>query len=212
MGALVQHEHERWSYQYVVLWNSRLNSPGTQGFLLMYFIRKANMIFDNSFKMTFETLLALNYPPQPLILVVRRAFIGNEIVDSSYVVGAAPVQLHHHSRLTPDFNGLGKDNCKTRRETYKCLDLVPLILEVWRYIILRCIRWFCISGLVCIPISGQLSAIDQRTSETAPHGMVIYVRYTIGYWHDTDILRRTKLNCHLILIYMSILREIISAW
>ena len=35
-------------------------------------------------------------------------------------------------RWGPGFNGLGKDNCKTRRETF--WDLVWLILEVWRYI------------------------------------------------------------------------------
>ena len=46
----------------------------------------------------------------------------------------------------------------------------------------------------------------------APQGMVIYVRYTTGYWHDTDILGRMKLNCHLILMYMSIMWEIMRAW
>ena len=36
--------------------------------------------------------------------------------------------------LTPGFNGLGKDNCMTRQETFKLWDLVFLILEVWWYI------------------------------------------------------------------------------
>ena len=37
--------------------------------------------------------------------------------------------------LIHGFNRLGKDNCKTRRETFKFWDLVPLILEIyiWRY-------------------------------------------------------------------------------
>ena len=35
--------------------------------------------------------------------------------------------------LTPGFNGLGRDNCKMRRETSKCWDLVCIILEVWLY-------------------------------------------------------------------------------
>ena len=35
--------------------------------------------------------------------------------------------------LTPGFNGLGKDICKTKRETLKFWDLVWLILEVWQY-------------------------------------------------------------------------------
>ena len=36
--------------------------------------------------------------------------------------------------LTPGFNGLGKDNCKTRLETFVFWDWVRLILETWRYI------------------------------------------------------------------------------
>ena len=32
--------------------------------------------------------------------------------------------------LTPGFNGLGKDNCKTRRETFKIWYLVWLILKI----------------------------------------------------------------------------------
>ena len=35
--------------------------------------------------------------------------------------------------LTPGFNRLRKDNCKTRQETFKFWDLVPLILETLRY-------------------------------------------------------------------------------
>ena len=35
--------------------------------------------------------------------------------------------------FTPGFNGLGKDNYKMRRETFKLWDLVHLILETFRY-------------------------------------------------------------------------------
>ena len=38
--------------------------------------------------------------------------------------------------LTPGFNGLGKDNYKTRRETSNFGDLLCLILEVWWYRVL----------------------------------------------------------------------------
>ena len=38
--------------------------------------------------------------------------------------------------LTPDFNTLRKDNCKTRRKTFRLWDLARLILESWRYIYL----------------------------------------------------------------------------
>ena len=34
--------------------------------------------------------------------------------------------------LTLGFNGLGKDNCKSKREAFKFCELVRLILEVWR--------------------------------------------------------------------------------
>ena len=33
---------------------------------------------------------------------------------------------------TPGFNGLGKDNCNMRRDTFMFWDLVHLILEVWQ--------------------------------------------------------------------------------
>ena len=36
--------------------------------------------------------------------------------------------------LTPDFIRLGKDKCKTRRETFKFGDLVRFILEILRYL------------------------------------------------------------------------------
>ena len=37
--------------------------------------------------------------------------------------------------LTPDFNGLGKDSYKMRREAFKSWDLVRLILETLRYFV-----------------------------------------------------------------------------
>ena len=59
------------------------------------------------------------------------AFIGNMIVDHADIVGALPVGAipTTSSFSTPGFNGLGKDNYNTRRETLKFCDLVPLILE-----------------------------------------------------------------------------------
>ena len=50
------------------------------------------------------------------------------------------------SAVTHGFSGLGKVNRKTRRETFKVLDLLRFILEVWRYII--CVLWLdCLSHL-----------------------------------------------------------------
>ena len=50
--------------------------------------------------------------------------MGYTLVDHSDVVSLD---------LTPGFNGVGKDNCKTRRETFTFGDLGPRIIEIWRY-------------------------------------------------------------------------------
>ena len=42
--------------------------------------------------------------------------------------------------LTPGFNGMCKDNCQMRRETFKFWDLVWLILEVWQYFLWQCLQ------------------------------------------------------------------------
>ena len=60
---------------------------------------------------------------------IRRTLIGNEIVDhcrrcSNYIFIVDSI---------PDFNGLGKDKCKTRQETVKVEYSVRLILDIWRY-------------------------------------------------------------------------------
>ena len=65
---------------------------------------------------------------------ISRTLVCNKIVDHSDVVGAAPVGAAPttSSYLTPGFNGLGKDNCKTTQETFKFWDLERLIKEVLR--------------------------------------------------------------------------------
>ena len=64
--------------------------------------------------------------------------VGNPIVDHSGVVGASPVWHCSNYIFIPDltygFNGLGKDNCKMRWETFGFWNLMHLILEVWQYI------------------------------------------------------------------------------
>ena len=59
---------------------------------------------------------------------IRGNVAGNKILDHSDVVGVLPVS----AAPTPSFCGLVKDNCKTRWETFKFLDFVFLILEVWQ--------------------------------------------------------------------------------
>ena len=46
---------------------------------------------------------------------------------------SALLQLHHHSRLNI-FKGFGKDSRNTVRESFKCWDLLRLILDTWRYV------------------------------------------------------------------------------
>ena len=69
---------------------------------------------------------------------IRRALVGNKIVDHSDVIGASPVgaapTTSSFSTSTPGFIGLSKDICKVRRETFKFGDLVWLILEILRYV------------------------------------------------------------------------------
>ena len=69
---------------------------------------------------------------------ISRTLVGNKIVDNSDVVGASPVgaapTTSSFLTLTPGFNGLGKDHCKRRQETFKFWDLVRLILEVLRFL------------------------------------------------------------------------------
>ena len=57
---------------------------------------------------------------------ISYTLVGNEIVDHSNVANYIFIL-----DLTPGFNGLGKDNCKMRWETFKFGDWVCLILEVW---------------------------------------------------------------------------------
>ena len=61
---------------------------------------------------------------------ISRTSVGNKIVDHSDVVGQALLQLHLNSRLNTS-NALDKDNCKTRRETFKFWDLVCFIYPAY---------------------------------------------------------------------------------
>ena len=59
--------------------------------------------------------------------------LGNKPVEHSDVVGASPANYIFILDLTSGFFGLGKDNCRTIRETFMFWDTVRLMLEVWRY-------------------------------------------------------------------------------
>ena len=69
--------------------------------------------------------------------------------------------------LTPDFNGLGKDNCKMRRKTLKFWDLVCLILDVWwhfvGYTVYNLCNYDCISNIT------NMSGILVLQKDISPH-------------------------------------------
>ena len=64
---------------------------------------------------------------------IRRALVGNKIVDHSDVVGACRRCSNYIFilNLTHSFNILHEDNCKTRWEIFKFWELVHLVLEIW---------------------------------------------------------------------------------
>ena len=62
---------------------------------------------------------------------IRHTLVGNIIVDNRRSWSIACRRCSNYIfiiNLTPGFNGLGKDNCKTRWETLKFWNLVCLIL------------------------------------------------------------------------------------
>ena len=72
---------------------------------------------------------------------IRFNLAGNKTVDHSDVVRASPVGAAPTTSSfskTPGFNGLNRDNGKTRRESFKFWGLVRLILEILRYLKILC--------------------------------------------------------------------------
>ena len=64
---------------------------------------------------------------------IRCTLVGNNFFTSQMKLEhrlLALLQPHLHSRLKPGFNGLGKENCKTRLETVKFLDSVSYIRDL----------------------------------------------------------------------------------
>ena len=79
-----------------ILWCRDLNITG---FLYQYCFQGSN----NQHRPTFD---------------IRRTLVGNRIIDHSDVIFIL--------NLTPGFDGLGKDNCKARREIFKFWHLVDV--------------------------------------------------------------------------------------
>ena len=65
--------------------------------------------------------------------------------------------------FTLGFNKLRKDNCMTRRETFKVLDLVRLLKEIWRYASFQKLRhsriWNSLSRKTIIPPFRSVSTV-----------------------------------------------------
>ena len=60
---------------------------------------------------------------------ISHTLVGSKIVHHAAVVGALPIAAAPttSSFSTPGFNGLGKNNCKMRQETFKFWDFVSYI-------------------------------------------------------------------------------------
>ena len=109
--------------------------------------------------------------------------------------------------LTPGFNGLLKDNCKKRRESFKYLDLLRLILETWRYfwkskrfdycdyLTTRHVSWLLSKGVDVIFELGK--AIFWEYSKC----YICYIYIDMGYcymWctiHPVYIFSQWRMNC-----------------
>ena len=71
----------------------------------------------------------------------RRTLADNKIVHHSDVAGASPVSADPTTSSFSTSNKLRKDNCKTRRETFKFWNLVRLILDISRYLFIIWTLW-----------------------------------------------------------------------
>ena len=91
---------------------------------------------------------------------ISRTLVRNKIVDHSDVVGALRCSNYIFILdFTSGFKGFGKDSRKTVWESFKCWDLVWLILETWRYIKQLCMRSF----LKISQINTHTATIMQKT-------------------------------------------------
>ena len=91
---------------------------------------------------------------------ISRTLVRNKIDDHSDVVGALRCSNYIFILdFTSGFKGFGKDSRKTVWESFKCWDLVPLILETWRYIKQLCMRSF----LKISQINTHTATIMQKT-------------------------------------------------
>ena len=123
-----------------------------------------------------------SYPQYCQTSNVRCTLIGNKIVDHSDVVGALPVgaapKYIFILNLTFGFNGLDKDSCKTRWETFKFWDLMWLILKIWQ----------CVNRDSNLPQS-LLLQINPVYMDTACglHNYLVY--WSITSWNEAVFLQ-----------------------
>ena len=100
--------------------------------------------------------------------------VGNKLADHSDVVGASPVgaapTTSSFSPLTPGFNILHKDNCKTKRETFKFWDLVQLLLDIWRFSWVESLHWRRLQHELCLRLCCVLLCICYIIIPCCIHG------------------------------------------
>ena len=78
-----------------------------------------------------KRFLQVNKSKEQSQVLVIEIFPGQEFLLELPTYSNCIFILH----LTPVFNGLGKDNCNMRWETFNLGDLVHLVLKVWQYLV-----------------------------------------------------------------------------
>ena len=108
-------------------------------------------------------------------MIVYLPLFGNNIVDHSDAYRRCSNYIFILD-LTPGFDGLEKDNCKTRRETFEFWYLVQLLLEISRYVIYIW-RWF---------VRFDCSQSNDPILSQRSYGRIVHIN-TVG---DQEIGRR----------------------
>ena len=88
------------------------------------------------------------YPEYCQASNISGILIGNKIVDHSDAVGESPLSA------APTTSSC-KDNCKTRRGTFKFWYLLRLVLEVWRHIMDYSVSTLILFGCQCDAFLGE---------------------------------------------------------
>ena len=107
--------------------------------------------------------------------------------------------------LIHDFNGLDKDNCETRQETFKIWDLERLILYSWQYIYIH-ISLLPMPLYISVVCNHKLSSMLTTYAILIPKSTLhCLTKQTSSTLSDSEKLEMCFSICHLHRIYDRIL-------